>query len=169
MNGGSNSWQFSVAILICCALLLGCNNKKSAAKNRVFDAVNGQTIMLTSKDCAVLRLSDGYAGVTITTTNFAAHFRVITSGSGEFARDGVLVAEGVTSYLTNVPVGNIRILLGDGGENETSFRLNFGDYTTGIAVAKGTTLEHVDVQKLSFRANADVDPNDLLKSIGVKP
>lgn len=169
MNGGKNSWCLGIAISFCCALLVGCKDKKSAAKNRVLDALNGQTIMLTSNDCAILRLSDGYAGVTITTTDFTAHFRVTTSASGEFVRDGVVAAEGITSRLTNVSVGTIKLLLGDGGESETSLKLGFDDHTTGIAFAKGTAIDRVDVRKLTFKTNAVVNPNDLLQSIGVKP
>lgn len=168
MNG-CNSLRSRMTIPLCCALLVGCKDSKSAAKDRVLDAVNGRSIMLTSNDCAVLRLSDGYAGVSITTTDFTAHFRITRSTSGEFVRDGVMLAEGVTAKLTNVPVGSTKLWLGDGGQTETSLKLDWQDHTTGIAFAKGTTLDRVDVRKLSFTTNTPVDPNDLMRASGRKP
>lgn len=157
------------AVALCYAAMIGCNRRQSAAKESVLQAVNGKTIMLASNDCAVLRLNDGYAVVTILTTDYTAHFKVIASRSGDFARNTELVAEGSTSRLTNVPVKNTRVWFGDGSATETSIKLDWRDHTTAVAVLRGVPLDQIDIQKVNFTTNAQIDPNDLLRAVGKKP
>jgi hypothetical protein len=161
------NFQAAVFAVLCSLTLLGCGRQK--ARDRVLDAVNPVEVEVANGQAAILRLSDGYAAIVPT---YVQHneikYRVFTSSNGVFQANGEPVQEGVVTTTTPVDVRGVRVFIGYGGKNTTSVMLDFGDTTTGLAVFATNDLRLLQVSRIKFKQGKALNPEDLMKAIGMK-
>jgi len=149
------------------AICISCGDRQAASK-RVTNALNPPKVLVTNGEGAVLKLKAGYAFVRLQTTKTNFHFTVWHSDTPTFLQNSNPLIEGDSASMKSLAVAEAKIWIGDGTETATYVQLDYGDYTTGLALVKTADPFKADFSNQAFGLAQRVNPADLQKAIGVK-
>ena len=172
-------------LALCAGLALNCNgrdedrakkNDKGSSKISeetpitgkadLLKVLNEPSVLVRNGQAAIIRFPAGYAFVIPRKTSlYRGGFKVICSESGDFRKDGVVVAEGFGEIGNNLII-NVRgheVSFDCGSNVSTYVSLDAFDEKTSIALYNGTDASKVDLSQLRFTGNQELDDEMMLR------